>query len=215
MIPANPAGPMTPQAAQTTARIVWLALTLSILLFGVVLIVAVRGEPANPGGEFVATLLLIAVALAFGAIVLRRLTFGDVGLRRAAERAAERPARESAFLLGMQNQLVICLALHETVALLGFVLAFVAREPRLARPFIAAALVLNALAFPQPLRWLERARELLAQTGTTLACVLALTACSFRGGDYAPLAKEPETPCSRQAEEFCKENLAPRTTPRA
>ena len=31
--------------------------------------------------------------------------------------------------------------------------------------------------------------------------------CSFRGGDNAPLAKEPETPCSRQAAEFCKENL--------
>lgn len=42
----------------------------------------------------------------------------------------------------------------------------------------------------------------------TLLCVLALAACSFRGGDFAPLAKEPETPCSRQAEEFCKENLS-------
>ena len=31
--------------------------------------------------------------------------------------------------------------------------------------------------------------------------------CSFRGGDFAPLAKEPETECSRAAEEFCKENL--------
>jgi hypothetical protein len=38
--------------------------------------------------------------------------------------------------------------------------------------------------------------------------LLALCAgCSFRGGDFAPLAKEPETPCSRAAEEFCKENL--------
>ena len=46
---------------------------------------------------------------------------------------------------------------------------------------------------------------------TRLACALgllaALAACSFRGGDFAPLAKEPETECSRAAEEFCKENL--------
>jgi hypothetical protein len=41
-----------------------------------------------------------------------------------------------------------------------------------------------------------------------LACVLALAACSFRGGDFAPLAKEPDTPCSIQAEEFCKESLS-------
>jgi hypothetical protein len=44
-----------------------------------------------------------------------------------------------------------------------------------------------------------------------VACVLALLAmaagCSFRGGDFAPLAKEPETKCSREAEEFCKQKL--------
>jgi hypothetical protein len=43
------------------------------------------------------------------------------------------------------------------------------------------------------------------------ACLLGLLAavvgCSFRGGDFAPLAKEPETKCSRAAEDFCKENL--------
>ncbi len=43
--------------------------------------------------------------------------------------------------------------------------------------------------------------------GLALACALAFGACSFRGGDFTPLAKEPETPCSRQAEEFCKEHL--------
>jgi hypothetical protein len=31
--------------------------------------------------------------------------------------------------------------------------------------------------------------------------------CSWTGGDYAPLAKEPDTQCSIQAESFCKENL--------
>ena len=36
---------------------------------------------------------------------------------------------------------------------------------------------------------------------------LALGACSFRGGDFAPLDKEPETECSRQADAFCKEHL--------
>jgi len=46
---------------------------------------------------------------------------------------------------------------------------------------------------------------------TRIAAALILlalaTSCSFRGGDFAPLAKEPETPCSRAAEDFCKENL--------
>jgi hypothetical protein len=44
-----------------------------------------------------------------------------------------------------------------------------------------------------------------------VAAVLVLlglgAGCSFRGGDFAPLAKEPETKCSLEAEAFCKENL--------
>ena len=41
-----------------------------------------------------------------------------------------------------------------------------------------------------------------------LALLLALVAaCSFRGGDFTPLAKEPETPCLLEAREICKEKL--------
>ena len=41
-----------------------------------------------------------------------------------------------------------------------------------------------------------------------LALVLALgAACSFRGGDFTPMAKEPETPCLKEANEICKEKL--------
>ena len=40
-----------------------------------------------------------------------------------------------------------------------------------------------------------------------LALIWLVVGCSWTGGDYAPLAKEPETECSRAAEEFCKENL--------
>jgi hypothetical protein len=40
-----------------------------------------------------------------------------------------------------------------------------------------------------------------------LGLLAALAGCSFRGGDFAPLAKEPETKCSLEAEAFCKDNL--------
>jgi hypothetical protein len=41
-----------------------------------------------------------------------------------------------------------------------------------------------------------------------LALTLALgAACSFRGGDFTPMPKDPETPCSKEAEEICKEKL--------
>jgi hypothetical protein len=69
------------------------------------------------------------------------------------------------------------------------------------------ALALNALAFPRPARLVERVRELVPRLAT-LALLLALAiGCSFRGGDFTPMAKEPETPCSKEAEGICKEKL--------
>ena len=42
--------------------------------------------------------------------------------------------------------------------------------------------------------------------GAVLSLAVSL-GCSFRGGDFTPQAKEPETPCSREAEGICKEKL--------
>ena len=40
-----------------------------------------------------------------------------------------------------------------------------------------------------------------------MTVLAALCACSFRGGDFTPMPKEPETPCSKEAQEICKEKL--------
>jgi hypothetical protein len=37
--------------------------------------------------------------------------------------------------------------------------------------------------------------------------LLASGACSFRGGDFAPTPKEPDTACYKEAKEICKEKL--------
>ena len=39
------------------------------------------------------------------------------------------------------------------------------------------------------------------------AGILLQAICSFRGGDFAPVQKEPETPCMKEANEICKEKL--------
>jgi hypothetical protein len=41
-----------------------------------------------------------------------------------------------------------------------------------------------------------------------LVVLCCAAACSFRGGDFAPESKEPETPCSLEAESFCKGSLS-------
>ena len=40
-----------------------------------------------------------------------------------------------------------------------------------------------------------------------LAAVLASGACSFRGGDFTPTPKEPDTACYKEAKEICKDKL--------
>lgn len=48
----------------------------------------------------------------------------------------------------------------------------------------------------------------LQRTVAWVGLALAVGAgCSFRGGDFTPMAKEPETPCSKEAEAICKEKL--------
>ena len=44
---------------------------------------------------------------------------------------------------------------------------------------------------------------------TFLATVALLVsgACSFRGGDFTPTPKEPDTACYKEAKEICKEKL--------
>jgi len=37
--------------------------------------------------------------------------------------------------------------------------------------------------------------------------LLVSGACSFRGGDFTPTPKEPDTQCYREAKEICKDKL--------
>ena len=142
------------------------------------------------------------------AIAARRYLRSDAWLRAAAEKTSGVPAegRTLAFLARMQGGLIVSLALHEAIALIGFV-AFVYGEPARFSPFLGAALALNLLVMPRPLALLERARALCPQIAG-LAILLALcAACSFVGGDFTPLKTEPETPCLKEANEICKEKL--------
>ena len=47
-------------------------------------------------------------------------------------------------------------------------------------------------------------RRLLAPA---VVAFLASGACSFRGGDFTPMQKEPDTACYKEAKEICKDKL--------
>jgi hypothetical protein len=208
----TPGQPLTLEAFTRVQRIIWGALTLSQVMLAVTLLLAFRGDPQGPDPNANAVdlpLSLGAAALAFGASSYRRWAHSNARLQKLGEMARDAPseARLTKLLGLVQVPFVVSLALNEVVALLGYVLAFLHREPSRFWPFLGVALALNALAFPRPARLVARVRELVPQLAA-LALLLALAAgCSFRGGDFTPLAKEPETPCSREAHEICKEKL--------
>lgn len=189
--------------------IIWGAMSASLFLLALVLY-AVPPSGATPQVTpgFDRGMSIAAAALVLVAVALRRLLQSDSRVRTAAEASARLPSgqREPSFLGRMQGGFIASLAVHEAVALLGFVVAFVYREPARYWPFLLAALVLNLMVLPRPQALLARARELCPQL-VGLALLLAFAACSFRGGDFTPMPKEPETPCLQEAKEICKEKL--------
>ena len=165
----NPVLQPSPSQVSFTWWILWGAMCLSLVLMGVVLFFALadgQDEPPAVSGAVDSALTLIAAGIAGAALALRRFLSSDARLRASAEAAARLPrdARLGAFLQGQTTLLIVPLALHEAAALCGFVLAFLHREPARYLPFLAAALVLNALARPRPPELLlERARTLAPQ----------------------------------------------------
>ena len=206
----NPTAKPTPSQVALTWWIIWGAMSLSLCLVGVAVVVAAGPEPVQPvSPEIGRNMSIAAAALVIVAIGFRRYFQSDAQVRAAAERSSRVPPEQRwlAFLARMQTSLIISLALHEAVALIGSTQAFLYREPSRYWPFLATALALNLMVMPKPLALLERARALCPQVGG-LALLLALcAACSFVGGDFTPMKSEPETPCLKEANEICKEKL--------
>ena len=206
----NPTASPNMSQVALTWWIIWGSMCVSLCMLAVVLHVAARPENAGDvAPELGRNLSLVATALVLAAIAARRYLQSDARVRAAAEQASSLPAegRRLAFLVRMQTGLLISLALHEAVGLIGFAIAYLYGEPSRFWPFFASALALNLLVIPRPLAQLERARALCPQIAG-LALLLALcAACSFTGGDFTPMKTEPETPCLLEANEICKEKL--------
>ncbi len=198
------------RAVALTWWIIWGSMSFSLCMLAIVLHAAERPENAPAGSpELARNMSIVAAAVVIAAIAARRYLQSDAWLRAAAEKSSSVPAegRPLAFLARMQSGFVISLALHEAIALIGFVIAYLFGEPARFWPFFGTALALNLLVMPRPLALLERARALCPQIAG-LALLLALcAACSFVGGDFTPLKTEPETPCLKEANEICKEKL--------
>ncbi len=166
-----------------TQAVLLVAFCTSIVLFGVVLLVVGGSGPPSLEPVQRQVLTAIAVVLALGAFVARRWLLSAARLRAlasslppieelaAATRGDADPERLAALraappgvvalrglMLRAQPTLIGLMALNESVALLGFVLAFLLGDPLRYLPFAALALVLQLALVPRLPVWLERAR---------------------------------------------------------
>jgi hypothetical protein len=135
-----------------TIRILWAALTASQVFYAVPLLLAGPSQGADPVfTDQVRTGFRVAGALAALASIL---LFRSKLMPDALDRAVRDAARDGVPVAKVQAQAfvvqVICLALNESIALMGFVQALPTHDVRIMAPWLASGLVLNLLMFPRP-----------------------------------------------------------------
>ena len=161
-----------------TQRVLWVGHTASIAVYYVVLQVLSRGAPVGAAlPETLSPYLWLAAGgVALASVLYRRRVNSDAYLlallgrpaapeeltrdartgrvdedqRRRIEAISESDRRFLALFSRLQTQLIVSLALHETIALLGFVLGFLHHDPASLLPFGAATVALNLWVWPSP-----------------------------------------------------------------
>jgi hypothetical protein len=149
--------------AMVTVRILWIALTVSNLLLGLITLVVPPQVSQPPDATMQLVFAGIAVALAVGSFVLPARIYaasaaqGRVevaepeamrGGMRGAARFAE-PLKAARRAMGLANTpYILSMAISEAVSLLGLVLHMQGAPMTVSTPFIAAGTLLAAARFP-------------------------------------------------------------------
>ncbi|TVQ89226.1 MAG: hypothetical protein EA397_15745 [Deltaproteobacteria bacterium] len=163
-------------------RVVWLAMTSSVLVLGVVLHVVLSGQGPDAVPRDLPLIILIlpflmtpVLLVAIG--VVRRTYIGPgLGLWTVREdllpplQGSDDPLKAARSAIARANTgFLLSIALTEAIALFGFISSFISRDPSRFYPAAAIALVLMAVQFPRPIGLLARLgkRELQALSNET------------------------------------------------
>lgn len=171
---------------QRTQVILWAAFTGVVMPYLLVLYFVTQqpGEPA--ASPLVSALPVVALAIAIASLAFHRFIRSDASLRKLAQTSAvaahlnstgggsragtgvgnvltvdSLPKEERAIFVMVRTlftKQIVELALNESVSLVGFVHAFLMRDPVIALPYFALATVLNVRCFPRITPLVERVR---------------------------------------------------------
>jgi len=107
-----------------TLPIIWVALLMSVAIYGAIAWIAARGRAVEPGSGFSNLLVIVLCAAALGtlvaSLVVSRIVASSGDARTPNAPSAYRPITHAA-----QNAIVIRWAMTEAVAIFGLVGAFV------------------------------------------------------------------------------------------
>ena len=138
------------QKPETLARIIWLAIAMSVVIYGIVAFFATpRNEPRTFGELFRDPLVLILHAAGFAMFVTAFvLPSVLLNVARAKGNSKPQPTREVRITPEAMKTLVIRFALLEAPAILGLVAAFLSIDWRLVLPLGILSLAGLLVSYP-------------------------------------------------------------------
>ena len=136
---------------QSALKIVWFALLLAMFAYTAVVFVFKSPEAPDVGENVRAAFLLGGAALGVISLLIYRFTLSDKSLRKKfLATQSEEPQKR---LEELSNRLllphVVPWGINESVVLLGFVLAFLSKNPKDAIPFSVIGIVLHVYMYPR------------------------------------------------------------------
>lgn len=146
---------------QSALKIVWFALLLAMFAYTAVVFVFSSPEPPGVRENVKTAFLLGGAALGIISLLIYRLTLSEKSLRKKflATEGQEQEKR----LEELSNRLllphVVPWGINETVVLLGFVLAFLSKNPMDAIPFSVIGTILHIYMYPRVEQLVEETRN--------------------------------------------------------
>ena len=146
---------------QRALRIVWLALLLAMFAYTATVFLFEADPPPALGKTVKTAFLAGGVLLGALSLLVYRFSLSEKSLRKkfAATRGNPPEKRLEEFSEGLLLPHVVPWGINECVLLLGFVLAFISKDPWKIAPFSVIGVVLQVYMYPRAEELVERTNE--------------------------------------------------------
>ncbi|MCY3985610.1 MAG: hypothetical protein OXF23_00995 [Candidatus Dadabacteria bacterium] len=143
---------------QSALKIVWFALLLAMFAYTAVVFVFNSPEAPDVGENVRVAFLLGGAGLGMISFFIYRFTLSEKSLRRKflaeEKKGAEKSLEEFSNRLLLPH--VVPWGINETIVLLGFVLAFMSKDPGDSIPFSVTGIILHIYMYPRVEQLIER-----------------------------------------------------------